>query len=345
MFKRLMLTTTVLLLVVLAPVVGQTIFEENFDYPAGDTLTNHNWTQIRNGTPITVAAPGLLYPGHPSSSVGNAVRIINNGNQEVSNTFPSVSSGNVYVSFLVNVTDASTLMNYSGSYFIYLTPADGSIFKRKLCVSVRKDKENHITFGVSKIGGINSTHSVFELNTTLFVVLKYAFDPDSADHVSLWVNPDLAAPEPPPDADTDTGNDAEELSEIVISQLYPYSGEASASPDLVLDGITITASWESLPTSVESAATSRPGKLRLSQNYPNPFNPGTLIRYELPKSSFVDLSVFDVLGRRVAVLASGLQAAGNYTVKWDANSFSAGLYYYRLNAGAQSLTKRMLLIK
>jgi hypothetical protein len=54
MQKKFLLTTTILLFIALVPAMGQMIFEENFDYPAGDALTNHGWTQIRKGTPIAV---------------------------------------------------------------------------------------------------------------------------------------------------------------------------------------------------------------------------------------------------------------------------------------------------
>ena len=74
----------------------------------------------------------------------------------------------------------------------------------------------------------------------------------------------------------------------------------------------------------------------LSQNYPNPFNPATTIRFALPCAAHVDLVVYDVLGREVAVLARGLYEAGYHGLRWDASDQASGLYLARLSARDQS---------
>ena len=89
----------------------------------------------------------------------------------------------------------------------------------------------------------------------------------------------------------------------------------------------------------------RPEGISLSQNYPNPFNPGTMIRYQLPATSDVQLEVFDVLGRKVATLENGLVQAGTHEVFFDASGLSSGIYIYRLNTGQQVLTRQMVLVK
>lgn len=88
-----------------------------------------------------------------------------------------------------------------------------------------------------------------------------------------------------------------------------------------------------------------PAKLSLSQNYPNPFNPTTVINYQVPVQSEVRLEVFDVLGRRVAVLFNGEQASGYHSVTFDASQLSSGMYLYRLQTGNQVITKKMTLVK
>jgi hypothetical protein len=75
-----------------------------------------------------------------------------------------------------------------------------------------------------------------------------------------------------------------------------------------------------------------PGSFMLYNNYPNPFNPSTTIRYELPKSSMVRLSVYDILGREVSVLVNEKKNAGSYEVRFDATGWSSGVYFYRLQA-------------
>jgi subtilisin family serine protease len=88
-----------------------------------------------------------------------------------------------------------------------------------------------------------------------------------------------------------------------------------------------------------------PTEFYLKQNYPNPFNPVTLIEYGLPKAARVDLDVFDVLGRKVAVLQSGVQQPGVYRAALDAAQWSSGVYYCRLKAGEFERVQKMLLMR
>jgi uncharacterized delta-60 repeat protein len=88
-----------------------------------------------------------------------------------------------------------------------------------------------------------------------------------------------------------------------------------------------------------------PQLFNLGQNYPNPFNPSTTIRYQLIKSGLVDLSIFSVLGQKVATLVSKSQPAGEYLVSWDATKFSSGLYYYKLKTETSERTYKMHLIR
>jgi hypothetical protein len=73
-----------------------------------------------------------------------------------------------------------------------------------------------------------------------------------------------------------------------------------------------------------------PGTFSLSQNYPNPFNPKTVIRYALPVTSQIDLSIYNLLGKKVETLVSEKQRAGKYQVEWDASCFASGVYFYQL---------------
>ncbi len=98
-------------------------------------------------------------------------------------------------------------------------------------------------------------------------------------------------------------------------------------------------------TSVRVVGNTVPSQFALSQNYPNPFNPSTKIDYSVPKNSFVTLKVYNVLGQEVATVFSGTQQAGNYSSSFDASKFASGLYFYRLQAGSVTITKKMLLMK
>lgn len=87
------------------------------------------------------------------------------------------------------------------------------------------------------------------------------------------------------------------------------------------------------------------GNLKLDQNYPNPFNPVTQIRFSLPESANVTLEVFDLLGRRVAILASEQLSAGIHHITFDASGLASGVYMYRLRAGSEIRIRKMTLIQ
>ncbi|MEW6510112.1 MAG: T9SS type A sorting domain-containing protein [Bacteroidota bacterium] len=83
----------------------------------------------------------------------------------------------------------------------------------------------------------------------------------------------------------------------------------------------------------------------LEQNYPNPFNPSTKITYELPKSLMVRISVYDMLGREIAVLVDGRMEEGIHEIGFDATGVSTGMYFYRLMAGEFSQTRRLIYLR
>jgi hypothetical protein len=110
----------------------------------------------------------------------------------------------------------------------------------------------------------------------------------------------------------------------------------------------IVASWnKELPILVgtPNINTQVPDNYSLSQNYPNPFNPATKISYDIPKAGIVKLVVFDILGREVRTLVNDFKQAGSFTVEFNASELSSGAYFYRIEAGDFTATKKMLLVK
>ncbi len=100
-------------------------------------------------------------------------------------------------------------------------------------------------------------------------------------------------------------------------------------------------------TAVELAVDDRfiPTKFSLSQNYPNPFNPVTTILYQLPKSEFVNISIYNVVGQLVETLVNGHKDTGFHSVIWNANDIGSGLYFYRIEAGEYTETKKCIILK
>jgi pimeloyl-ACP methyl ester carboxylesterase len=104
------------------------------------------------------------------------------------------------------------------------------------------------------------------------------------------------------------------------------------------------------PTGVAMDARGLPGRPLLSQNFPNPFNPETRIRFDLPRETFVDLTVFSVDGGKVATLIQRPLPGGTHIVRWwgrdnRSRTVASGVYFYRLVAGTHIETRRMVLIK
>lgn len=100
-----------------------------------------------------------------------------------------------------------------------------------------------------------------------------------------------------------------------------------------------------VPVPSEPAPTSQPPALSLAQNYPNPFVERTLIEYTVERPGPVTLTVYDVLGREVAVLVDDVMSAGRHRVGFDAHNLASGVYVYRLSAGRRTHTKRMSLVR
>jgi hypothetical protein len=98
-------------------------------------------------------------------------------------------------------------------------------------------------------------------------------------------------------------------------------------------------------TAARLVDTGIPSASSLRQNYPNPFNPATTIEFELSHSTYMSLTVYDILGRIVAPLVSGVRPPGRYTVRFNASGLASGEYVYRLKAGDFDQSRTMLILK
>jgi hypothetical protein len=120
----------------------------------------------------------------------------------------------------------------------------------------------------------------------------------------------------------------------------------------VKDGYTIARSEfiPSIATDVTDDEDVIPLSYALRQNYPNPFNPSTTISFELPSSSHVTLTVFNILGQEVKRLADGVYSSGRHKVVWDGRSAggsecASGIYFYRIDAGGFSSVRKIALVR
>jgi len=136
--------------------------------------------------------------------------------------------------------------------------------------------------------------------------------------------------------DPSTGQITDMLSSnsMEISQIFPIALEISIYSSVLglLDAVGV------------------PKTFSLHQNYPNPFNPSTKIRYDLPNNAYVNIDIYDVIGRNIKSLVNTFQTAGYRSIHWNATNdlgqpVSAGMYFYTINAGEFRQTRKMILLK
>ncbi len=111
------------------------------------------------------------------------------------------------------------------------------------------------------------------------------------------------------------------------------------------DGLIIKTTSGGEVVSLNNISSTLPKEFSVLQNYPNPFNPSTVIRFQIASNNFVKLVIYDVLGREVAKLVNQQMQPGSYSVDWDASNYSSGVYFYKLEAGDYTQTRKMVLIK
>ncbi len=98
-------------------------------------------------------------------------------------------------------------------------------------------------------------------------------------------------------------------------------------------------------TGLNSNQIDMPTVFKLYDNYPNPFNPTTTIRYDVPKNSFVKITIFDILGRLIGTPVNEQKSAGRYEYNWNASNYASGTYFYKMETDAYTNIKKMVLIK
>ncbi len=211
---------------------AQLLYEENFDYPAGDLITNHGWTAHSGGgsQAITVNAGGLTFTGYPGSGIGNAALVDNTGEDD-NHVFAVQSAGVVYTAFMVNVVTTS-----AGYFFNLGGDPISTTYRGRVFV----DATNH--FGVS-VGNSTGTYATgtYTNGTTYLLVLKYEIVAGTNnDIVSLFVF-DSAIPSSEPAVPT-----VGPLTDGTLSDINPGSvalRQYSATQNFIVDGIRVGMTW------------------------------------------------------------------------------------------------------
>ncbi|MGB4852697.1 MAG: T9SS type A sorting domain-containing protein, partial [Ignavibacteria bacterium] len=300
--------------------------DENFDYPAGDSLQQHGWVTIGTvfNNRMTVVSPGLSFPVYVNSGIGNAVTIDTNG-QDVYKDFSSPKvSGNIFASFLVNVKTAKA----AGDYFVSLLSSTSTT---SLAARVyAKDSLGNIAFGLAKTTEtVQYSPFVYSKDSTYLMILKYSINAGSAnDSVSLFVynsSQNVPSSEPLPSIGPKGGSGADltDAGRFALRQ-----GTSSSSPRVTVDGIFVTTSWDNTALPVELS----------SFNYETLKGNVTLhwtTSSEINNAGF-DVERSDVNGQisnvwsKAGFISGNGTSSGSINYSFTDNNLSSGKYNYRL---------------
>jgi len=316
---------------------AQTLLSEDFSYSTGQltsggsgaNVSGGNWSSF-SGTAnyIPVSSGSLTYTGYPNSGVGNKIDIISTtaSAEDASRTFNAVTTGKLYASFLVNITDTVGLpLNSSatGDYFVSLQPT--TYFAR---VVVRKAAStNEVQFGIKATSSATAVWASgnYAIGTTHLIAFAYEFVSGTLNDVcSLWVNPALTGTEPAADAMSLTSSgssaDATSLSTIAVRQ------GTGRTPNASIDGIRVGLAWTSTPMPVVLTS------FTASKNEAEPVMLKWATASEVNNSHFdiqrsIDNKKFETIG---SVKGAGTSVKKvNYSFT-DAANLSARTVYYRL---------------
>lgn len=235
---------------------SQQLMTENFDYTLGSQLTSNGWTVTATNTTLPISAnnAGLTFSGYLLSGIGNAAKIDTTGQDIYRDLYNTTNTGNMYTSFMLNVSKATTGGDY---FFAYLPQGATSGYTARL--TIKLTSSNYFKIGISKSNEtVAYSADSFVLNNTSLVVVKYAFTPGTTnDTISVFnFSSSLPISEPTPIVYTTGGISADATT---LGRLALRQGGATTAPRLIIDGIRTTNTWAELnaPTST---------------NQPSPFN-------------------------------------------------------------------------
>lgn len=294
---------------------AQLITYEPFNYNVGDTLPSPLWTGINTGDQIFVTSGNLSYTGF-ANSTGNKISF-NGLGRDYQSTFTSNTTGTVYLSFLMQVTDTSLLDAVNGGYLSGIasntTTFGATVWTRKTA--------NGYNIGLNARTSLTTiVWDAIErpLNTIVLVVVSYELISGATNDVTkLWINPSStdfgAITEPTPTiTTTNTGTDLTAIDRIFIRQDSP-----TETPSLDVDEIRVGNSW----ASVTPAAT---GIKEISNNnainiYPNPVSNFVTIS---SKESISHVNIYDFQGR----IVQEYDFNGTTDIKLNVSDLSNGIY-------------------
>ncbi|HYE95926.1 MAG TPA: T9SS type A sorting domain-containing protein [Rubricoccaceae bacterium] len=302
---------------------------------------NTEWT---GGTPVT-AIPGPPAPFNQAFSTtftdaaaDDPIGVSVTQRSYSSNVAPNQDF--VVVRYTVTNTSGASRTVHIGLFNDFDVSDQGTTYTQNLA---NYDAARKLLYVYHATGTVPQYFGVAVLGAT--PVSGYAFDAGAGSNpveFDLWEGmTTFASPPPTPDDRRTVIGTGPFVLPAGTSATVAFAYVAGDNlPDIQANATTAQGTF-----SVSSEETEAPTSFQLHEAYPNPFNPATRIGFDLPEAADVRLAVYDVLGREVAVLAEGRHTAGTHEVVFDAAGLPSGVYVYRLEAGAQTLTRTLTLAR
>jgi hypothetical protein len=340
---------------------SQTMARESFSYPQttliGLGTASHGfggpWEASANGTEGLISLSGTRFAyndlnwalPHDTTHLqwvkSNAWSDANRYTRPLAAALPNTLGKSYFLSYMIDVKDSLPVAN---TYFMVKLYGGSSEI-------VALGKGGGQTSPVWSCGSgwpgssspDNSSKAI--VRGPIWLVMRMDMSGNGTDPCKtfMWVDPD-----PTVDPDTATA-DVKRNSTVPVGGITNIAiefGGDGVNTRLIFDEITLAPSFSALTvTGVAAPGKNVPSSFELSQNYPNPFNPSTMVSYSVPKSGFVTLKVYNMIGQEVATLFSGVRNAGTFQARFDASSLSSGVYFCRLISEGIALTTKMALVK
>ena len=353
---------------------------ESFEYPANDSLAQKGtavngfggpWTYYAGAawgnysdtyTDTTASAIVGHVPisygdlAYPITNVGSNVSVFTPGGwaatavyqRQLDKTWPNTAGKTYWVSFIFD-QGPMPLAGYDLSTFYTVKLLYNT---NELLAIGKQGGANVYSCGSGWSGNADDASTTDMTPGPVWLVTKIVMSGDTSTSQStmrtyMWINPDPAGAEP----DTNVA-DVKRWSGMPNGfNTVTVSNGGNDKITTNFDEIRLGTDWNSVSSVIaltgvtEKAVTNQPAKFGLSQNYPNPFNPTTQIDYTINKTGLVTLKVYNLLGQQVATLYEGMRSAGTFKASFNASNLPSGVYFARLQAGSNSMTKKMLLLK
>tara|TARA_B110000091_G_scaffold94469_1_gene103074 strand:- start:338 stop:2068 length:1731 start_codon:yes stop_codon:yes gene_type:complete len=314
---------------VLAPEVNATVnfttnniiqtlpFYEPFGFTASENLGDQSyWVNNFSGDEVIINSGNLSYS--TLTGTGNSITFDGTGTDPSVNYTPA-SSGKMFASFILNVTDLSAVT--TSGYFAVLRE-DGGSYASRLWIDYIDATTYNIGISAS---GLTETVGPFNINTPIFVVFNYDIDGNT---VGAWVNPTLGGSEPAADISEASGNTTVTLTQFLIRQDSP-----TETPFMTMDELRIGATWEDVTAASLSVVQN---EIEGFTVYPNPVN-GDEFSITSLSNSERNVQIYDILGKQV--YAKNVLANERVNV----TNLNTGIYILKVLEEGKTATRKLVI--